>query len=59
MEWTIAVVTTSDVFLFSCSAGQLEVVRVLIEEYKVKPECTDMFQESPLHYACRYACPWC
>ena len=59
MEWTIAVVTTSDVFLFSCRYCQLEVVRVLIEEYKVNPECTDSVGITPIHRACRYACPWC
>ena len=37
----VAVVTTSDVVLFSCREGDLAVVRVLIEEYKVNPECTD------------------
>ena len=47
-------VTPSYVFLFSCRYGQLAVVRVLIEEYKVNPECTDNVGWTPLHCACRY-----
>jgi len=52
---TVAVVTTSDMFLFSCSAGQLEVVRMLINEFKCNAQCTDDHRETPLHYACKYA----
>ena len=49
----VAVVTTSDVFLFSCREGQLEVVRLLLE-FKVNPECADKRGWTPLHYACKY-----
>jgi len=55
VKLTVAVVTTSDVFLFSCSAGQLEVVRILIGEFKCDTQCTDIWRQTPLHYACRYA----
>jgi len=50
VEWTV---TTSDVFLFSCSGGQLEVVRLLLE-FKVNPECADEGGQTPLHCARRY-----
>jgi len=50
---TVAEVTTSDVFLFSCRGGQLEVVRLLLE-FKVNPECADNDGWTPLHLACRY-----
>ena len=53
VEWTVASVTTSDVFLFSCSEGHLEVVRLLLE-LKVNPECADRDGWTPLHTACRY-----
>ena len=53
VEWTIAEVTTSDMFLFSCRWGKLEVVRLLLE-FKVNPECADNEGQTPLHYACRY-----
>ena len=53
VEWTVAEVTTSDVFLFSCRDGQLEVVRLLLE-FKVNPECVDKSGWTPLHLACRY-----
>ena len=53
VEWTVAVMTTSDVFLFSCSEGHLEVVRLLLE-FKVNPECADKKGWTPLHHACRY-----
>ena len=52
---TVAVVTTSDMFLFSCSAGQLEVVRILIGEFNCDAQCTDIDGRTPLHYACKYA----
>jgi len=55
VEWTVAEVTTSDVFLFSCREGHLEVVRLLLE-FKVNPECADSYAYgwTPLHWACRY-----
>ena len=53
VERTVAVVTTSDVLLFSCRGGHLEVVRLLLE-FKVNPECADKNGLSPLHFACRY-----
>ena len=53
VEWTVAEVTTSDVFLFSCRRGHLEVVRLLLE-FKVNPECADKGGQTPLHLACRY-----
>ena len=53
VEWTVAEVTTSDVFLFSCSKGDLEVVRLLLE-FKVNPECADDYGLTPLHCACWY-----
>ena len=53
VEWTIAEVTTSDVFLFSCRGGNLEVVRLLVE-FKVNPDCADKGGMTPLHLACRY-----
>ena len=53
VEWTVAVMTTSDVFLFSCREGQLEVVRLLVE-FKVYPECADNDGLTPLHLALRY-----
>ena len=40
VEWTVAEVTTSYVFSFSCSQGHLEIVRLLLE-FKVNPECAD------------------
>ncbi len=43
--------------LFSCSKGDLPVVRVLIEEYKVNPECADNDGQTPLHHVCRYVPP--
>jgi len=54
VEWTVAVVTTSDVFLFSCSVGHLAVVRLLLEEFKVNPECASNIGWTPLHHACMY-----
>ena len=53
VEWTVAEVTTSDVFLFSCSEGHLSVVRLLLE-FKANPECADKRGQTPLHHACRY-----
>ena len=53
VEWTVAEVTTSDVFLFSCSGGPLEVVRLLLE-FKVNPECADNLGCTPLQLACEY-----
>ena len=53
VEWTVAEVTTSDVFLFSCREGDLEVVRLLLE-FKVNPDCADKSGWTPLRYACRY-----
>ena len=53
VEWIVAEVTTSDVFLFSCSNGHLAVVRLLLE-FKVNPECADKGGQTPLHLACRY-----
>jgi len=52
---TVAVVTTSDMFLFSCRAGRPEVVRMLIDEFNCDAQCTDTDGSTPLHYACRYA----
>ena len=49
----VAVVTTSDVFMFSCREGDLEVVRLLLE-FKVNPECADKRGQTPLHTACKY-----
>jgi len=59
VEWTVVVVTTSDVFLFSCRWGHLEIVRLLIGEFNCDAQCTDHFWETPLHHACRYVPPWC
>jgi len=59
VEWTEAVVTTSDVFLFSCSGGHLAIVKALIGDYKVNCECADNEGTTPLHIACRYVTPWC
>jgi len=59
VEWTVAVVTTSDVFLFSCRKGQLEVARMLIDEFNCNAQCTDNKGWTPLHHACRYVPPWC
>jgi len=53
VEWTVAEVTTSDAFLFSCRWGHLGVVRLLLE-FKVNPECADKGGQTPLHLACRY-----
>ena len=53
VEWTVAEVTTSDVLLFSCRRGHLEMVRLLLE-FKVNPECADKRGQTPLHLACRY-----
>ena len=53
VEWTVAVVTTFDVFLVSCSGGHLAVVRLLLE-FKVNPECVDKSGRTPLHHACLY-----
>ena len=53
VEWTVAEVTTSDVFLFSCRWGHLEVVRLLLE-FKVNPKFADKNGLTPLHTACRY-----
>ena len=39
--------TTSDVFLFSCRSGHLEVVRLLLE-FKVNPGCADKRGQTPL-----------
>ena len=58
VEWTEAVVTTSDVFLVSCSGGHLAMMRLLLE-FKVNPECADKDGWTPLHLACRYVPPWC
>jgi len=49
----VAVVTTSDVFLFSCREGDLAMMRLLLE-FKVNPECADKSGWTPLHLACRY-----
>jgi len=54
VEWTVAEITNSDVFLFSCREGHLAVVRLLLEEFKVNPECADKGGLTPLHTACRY-----
>ena len=53
VEWTVVMVTTCDVFLFSYSEGHLEVVRLLLE-FKVNPECANKGGWTPLHYACLY-----
>ena len=53
VEWIVAEVTTSDVFLFSCRGSHLEVVRLLLE-FTVNPECADKTGWTPLHLACRY-----
>jgi len=53
VEWTVAEVTTSDAFLFSCREGHLGVVRLLLE-LKVNPECADNDGWTPLHFACKY-----
>jgi len=52
-EWTVAEVTTSDVFLFSCREGHPAVVRLLLE-FKVNPECADERGLTPFHWACWY-----
>jgi len=52
-EWTVAEVTTSDVFLFSCRWNGLAVVRLLLE-FKVNAECADKGGWTPLHWACGY-----
>ena len=54
VEWTVAEVTTSDVFLFSCRYSHLPVVRLLLLEFKVNPDCADKSGWTPLHQACRY-----
>jgi len=59
VEWTVAVVTTSDVFLFSCRGGHLEIVKALIGDHKVNCECADNKGKTPLHHACRYVPPYC
>ena len=53
VEWTVAEVTTSDVFLLSCRRDHLEVVSLLLQ-FKVNPECADNSGQTPLHFACRY-----
>ena len=53
VKWTVAEVTTSDVFLFSCRRGHLAVVKLLLE-FKVNPECADKSGQTPLHLACEY-----
>ena len=53
VEWTIAEVTTLDVFLFLCRFGVLAKVRLLLE-FKANPECADNNGWTPLHHACRY-----
>jgi len=53
VEWTVVVVTTSDVFFFSCSEGHPAVVRLLLE-FKVNPEYADKRGQTPLHEACWY-----
>ena len=53
VELTVAEVITSDVFLFSCSEGHLEVVRLLLE-FKVNPECASKSGWTTLHWACWY-----
>ena len=50
---TVEEVTTSDVFMFSCSDGNLWVVSLLLE-FKVNPECADKGGQTPFHTACRY-----
>ena len=52
-------VTTSDVLFSLCSDDELAVVTVLIEEYKVNPECADNDGWTPLHQACGYVPTWC
>ena len=51
--WTIAEVTTSDVFLFLCSKGDLAVVRLLLG-FKANLDCADNDGWTPLHRACKY-----
>ena len=53
VEWTVAEVTTSDVFLFSCSNGHLAMVRLLLE-FKANPDCANNDGWTPLHHACEY-----
>ena len=53
VEWTVAEVTNSDVFLFSCREGHLEVVRLLLE-FKVNPECANERGQTPLLLALKY-----
>ena len=53
VEWTVAEVTTSDVFLFSCRESHLAVVRLLLE-FKANPDCADNDGWTPLHWACKY-----
>ena len=53
VEWNVAEVTTSDVFLLSCRLDNLAVVRLLLE-FKANPECTDKRGWTPLHLACKY-----
>ena len=53
VEWAVAEVTTSDVFLFSCSGGYLEVVRLLLE-FKANPDCATKRGQTPLYLACKY-----
>jgi len=45
--------STSDVFLFSCREGDLEVARLLLE-FKVNPECADKRGQTPLLLALKY-----
>ena len=53
VEWTVAEVTTSDVFLFLCRRGYLAVVRLLLE-FKANPSCADNEGWTPLHHTCWY-----
>ena len=53
VEWTVAEVTTSDVFLFSCRGGHLAVVRLLLE-FKVNTECADKGGQTPLLLSLKY-----
>ena len=53
VEWTVAEVTTSDVFLFSCRGGKLAMVRLLLE-FKANPERASKSGQTPLHLACWY-----